>query len=299
QMPNSSSITQFLLLAFADMWALQPLHFCLFLGIYLAALLGNSLIITAIACNDRLHTPMYFFHLNLALLDLGSKSTTPPKTMANSLWETRATSYLGCATQVFFFSILMLFRVFSSHCHGLRPLHAICKPLHYGTLLGSSACAKMAAAAWGSSFLSAVLHAASTCLLPLCQGNAVDQFCEILQILKVFCSDSYLREVGLLVVSVFLVFGCFDFIMLSYLQVFRAALRIPSEQGQHKAFSTCLPYLAMVSFLISTAMFTCLKPPSISFPSLDLVVAVLYAVVPPAVNPLIHSMRNKELKHAI
>ncbi|XP_064311901.1 olfactory receptor 14C36 [Phalacrocorax carbo] len=252
QMPNSSSITQFLLLAFADMWALQPLHFCLFLGIYLAALLGNSLIITAIACNDRLHTPMYFFHLNLALLDLGSK-----------------------------------------------PLHAICKPLHYGTLLGSSACAKMAAAAWGSSFLSAVLHAASTCLLPLCQGNAVDQFCEILQILKVFCSDSYLREVGLLVVSVFLVFGCFDFIMLSYLQVFRAALRIPSEQGQHKAFSTCLPYLAMVSFLISTAMFTCLKPPSISFPSLDLVVAVLYAVVPPAVNPLIHSMRNKELKHAI
>ncbi|XP_059690854.1 olfactory receptor 14J1-like [Gavia stellata] len=180
---------------------------------------------------------------------------------------------------------------------------AICKPLHYGTLLGSRACVHMAAAVWGGGFINSLLHTANTFSLPLCKGNAVDQFfCEIPQILKLSCSRSYLREVGLLVVSLCLAFGCFASIVLSYVQIFRAVLRIPSEQGRHKAFSTCLPHLVVVSLFISTAitaMFAYLKPPSISSPSLDLVVAVLYSVVPPAVNPLIYSMRNQELKDAL
>ncbi|KAM6065591.1 olfactory receptor 14I1-like [Chlamydotis macqueenii] len=179
-MSNSTSITEFLLLAFADTRELQLLHFWLFLGIYLAALLANGLIITAIACDHRLHTPMYFFLLNLSVLDLGCISTTVPKSMANSLWDTRDISYAGCAAQIFM-----------------------------------------------------------------------------------------------------------------------AVLRILSEQGRHKAFSTCLPHLAVVSLFISTGMFTYLKPPSISSPSLDLVVSFLYSVVPPALNPVIYSMRNQELKDAI
>ncbi|KAF1608162.1 Olfactory receptor 14J1, partial [Eudyptes chrysolophus] len=177
---------------------------------------------------------------------------------------------------------------------------AICKPLHYGTLLGSRACAHMAAAAWGSAFLHAVLHTANTFSLPICKGNALAQFfCEIPQIFKLSCSDSYLREVGLLVVTVSLVLGCFVFIVLSYVQIFRAVLRIPYEHGRRKAFSTCLPHLAVVSLFVSTGIFAYLKPPSISSPSLDLVVAVLYSVVPPAVNPLIYSMRNQELNDAL
>ncbi|KAM6037446.1 olfactory receptor 14I1-like [Chlamydotis macqueenii] len=179
-MSNGSSITQFLLLAFADTRELQLLHFWLFLGIYLAALLANGLIVTAIACDHDLHTPMYFFLLNLSVLDLASISTTVPKAMDNSLWDIRAISFSGCAAQIF-----------------------------------------------------------------------------------------------------------------------RAVLRIPSEQGRHKAFSTCLPHLAVVSLFISTAMFAYLKPPSISSPSLDVVVAVLYSVVPPSVNPLIYSMRNQELRDAL
>ncbi|KFP22521.1 Olfactory receptor 14J1, partial [Egretta garzetta] len=177
---------------------------------------------------------------------------------------------------------------------------AICKPLHYGTLLGSRACVHMAAAAWGSAFLNAVLHTANTFSLPLCKGNTVDQFfCEIPQILKLTCSKSYLSEVGLIVVSACLVLGCFVFIVGSYVQIFRAVLRIPSQQGRHKAFSTCLPHLAVVSLFVSTAVFAYLKPPSISSPVLDLVVSVLYSVVPPAVNPLIYSMRNQDLKDAV
>uniref|UniRef100_A0A8C3CC61 Olfactory receptor n=1 Tax=Cairina moschata TaxID=8855 RepID=A0A8C3CC61_CAIMO len=287
-MSNSSSITEFLLLAFADTQELQLLHFALFLGIYLAALLGNGLILTSVACDHRLHIPMYFFLFNLSVIDLGCISTTVPKAMANSLWDTRAISYTGCAAQVFFF-----FFFFSAEYSLLTVMSydryvAICKPLHYGTLLGSRACAQMAAAAWGSGFLNAILHTASTFSLPLCHGNALDQFfCEIPQILKLCCSDSYLQEIGLLMFSVF-----------GFL-IFRAVLRTPSKQGRHKAFTTCLPHLAVVSLVISTGMFAYLKPPSTTFSSLDLMVAVLYSIVPPAVNPLIYSMRNQELKGAL
>ncbi|KAM6033097.1 olfactory receptor 14A16-like [Theristicus caerulescens] len=300
QMSNGSSMNEFLLLAFADTRELQLLHFWLFLAIYLAALLGNGLIITAIACDHRLHTPMYFFLLNLFVLDLGSISTTLPKSMANSLWHTRVISYLGCASQVFFF----LFLITAEYClltiMAYDRYVAICKPLHYGTLLGSRACVHMAAAAWGSGFLNALLHTANTFSLPLCHGNVLDQFfCEIPQILKLSCSHAYLREIGLILVSGCLFFGSFVFIVLSYVQIFRAVLRIPSEQGRHKAFSTCLPHLAVVSLFVSTVMFAYLKPPYFSSPFLDLVVSALYSVVPPAVNPLIYSMRNQELKDAL
>ncbi|XP_063174731.1 olfactory receptor 14J1-like [Chroicocephalus ridibundus] len=299
-MSNGSSITQFLLLPLADTRELQLLHFGLSLGTYLAALLANGLIITTIACDHHLHTPMYFFLLNLTLLDLGSISTTVPKAMANSLWDTGAISYTGCASQVFFFFFCAVAEVYLLTVMSYDRYVAICKALHYGTLLGSRACVHMAAAAWGSGFLTALLHTASTFSLPLCQGNAVDQFfCEIPQILKLSCSDAYLREFGLIVVSALFSFGCFVFIVLSYVQIFRTVLRIPSEQGRHKAFSMCLPHLAVVSLFVSAAMFAYLKPSSISSPSLELVVAVLYSVVPPAVNTLIYSMRNQELKDAL
>ncbi|KFQ48908.1 Olfactory receptor 14J1, partial [Pelecanus crispus] len=300
QQSHTSSITEFLLLAFTDTRELQLLHFWLFLGIYLAALLANGLIITAIACDHRLHTPMYFFLLNLSLLDLASISTTVPKAMANSLWDTRAISYSGCAAQLFLFVFLMSAEYYFLTVMAYDRYVAICKPLHYGTLLGSRACVHMAAAAWGSVFVYALLHTANTFSLPFCHGNAVDQFfCEIPHILKLSCSEAYLREVGLLVVSVFLFWVCFVFIMLSYVQIFRVVLRIPSEQGRHKAFSTCLPHLVVVSLFVSTAIFAYLKPPSISSPSLDMVLAVVYSVVPPAVNPIIYSMRNQDLKDAV
>ncbi|RMB99812.1 hypothetical protein DUI87_23589 [Hirundo rustica rustica] len=216
QMSNSSSISHFLLLALADTRQLQLLHFCLFLGISLAALLGNGLIISAVACGHHLHTPMFFFLLNLALTDLGSILTT----------------------QSFLFLTIMCYDRYVS----------ICKPLHYGTLLGSRACAHMAAAAWASAFLTALMHTANTFSLPLCHGNALGQFfCEIPHILKLSCSKSNLRELGFL----------------------------------------------------HTVMFAYLKPPSISSPSLDLALSVLYSVVPPALNPLIYSLRNQELKAAV
>ncbi|KAM6988716.1 olfactory receptor 14A16-like [Passerculus sandwichensis] len=299
-MSNSSSISQFLLLALADTRQLQLLHFCLLLGISLAALLGNGLIISTVACGHHLHTPMFFFLLNLALSDLGSICTTIPKAMHNSLWDTRNISYTGCAAQLFFFLFFTGAEFFLLTVMCYDRYVSICKPLHYGTLLGSRACAHMAAAAWASAFLNALMHTANTFSLPLCHGNALGQFfCEIPQILKLSCSHTYFRSLWLIVVSDFLLFGCFVFMVFSYVQIFRAVLRIPSEQGRHKAFSTCLPHLAVVSLFISTGFFAYLKPLSMSSPTLDLGISVLYSVVPPALNPLIYSLRNQELKDGL
>ncbi|RMC03603.1 hypothetical protein DUI87_19778 [Hirundo rustica rustica] len=273
---------------------------CLFLGISLAALLGNGLIIRAVACGHHLHTPMFFFLLNLALTDLGSICTIVPKAMHNSLWGTRYISYTGCAVQLFFVVFCATIELALLTIMSYDRYVSICKPLHYGTLLGSRACAHMAAAAWASAFLYSLLHTANTFSLPLCHGNALGQFfCEIPHILKLSCSNSSLRELGLLGVSACLALGCFVFIVFSYVQIFRAVLRIPSEQGRHKAFSTCLPHLAVLSLFLRTAMFANLKPPSISSPSLDLALSVLYSVVPPGLNPLIYSLRNQELKAAV
>ncbi|XP_066427070.1 olfactory receptor 14J1-like [Molothrus aeneus] len=299
-MSNSSSIRHFLLLALADTRQLQLLHFCLLLGISLAALLGNGLIISAVACGHHLHTPMFFFLLNLALSDLGSICTTVPKAMHNSLWHTSTISYSACAAQLFLFVFFISaeFSLLTIMCYDRYV--SICKPLHYGTLLGSRACAHMAAAAWASAFLNALIHTANTFSLPLCHGNALGQFfCEIPHILKLSCSKSYLRELGVSVFTTALAFGCFVFMVFSYVQIFRAVLRIPSEQGRHKAFSTCLPHLAVVSLFITTAAFAYLKPLSVSSPLLDLLVSVLYSVVPPVLNPLIYSLRNQELQAAV
>ncbi|XP_064496370.1 olfactory receptor 14I1-like [Pseudopipra pipra] len=170
-MPKSSSLPQFFLLAFSDRWELQLLHFWLFLGISLAALLANGLILSAVACDHHLHTPMGFFLLNLSLTDLGCICTTVPKAMHNSLWDTRHI-YQGCAAQVF-----LLFFFLGTEFSLLTIMYydryvAICKPLHYGTLLGSRACAHMAAAAWATGFLTALLHTAKS-PSGMCSRNAL------------------------------------------------------------------------------------------------------------------------------
>ncbi|NXG73926.1 O14J1 protein, partial [Baryphthengus martii] len=157
QMSNSSSIAHFFLLPFAHTQHLQLLTFGLFLAIYLAALLGNGLIIATIAWDRHLHTPMYFFLFSLALLDLGSISTTLPKAMANALWDTRHISYSACAVQLIFFVLLISTEFSLLTVMSYDRYVAICKPLHYGTLLGSRACVHMAAAAWASGFLNALL----------------------------------------------------------------------------------------------------------------------------------------------
>ncbi|XP_024052695.2 olfactory receptor 14A16-like [Terrapene carolina triunguis] len=298
-MSNRTTLTEFLLLGFSDVRELQILHFVVFLVIYLAGLMGNLLIITAVALDHHLHTPMYFFLLNLSILDLGSISVTIPKSMDNSLMNTRVISYPGCVTQVFLFFLLTATDLALLTIMAYDRYVAICQPLHYERVMNRRACVQMAASAWIISIVYSALHTGNTLRLPFCQSNVINQFfCEIPQLLKLACSDSYLSEIRAIAFSVFLSLSCFVFIIVSYVQIFKTVLRIPSKQGRHKAFSTCLPHLTVVSLLICTASFAYLKPTSSSESGLDLVVGVLYSLVPPVMNPIIYSMRNKEMKAA-
>ncbi|KAM7150916.1 olfactory receptor 14A16-like [Macrochelys suwanniensis] len=299
-MSNRTTVTEFLLLGFSDVRELQILHFVVFLLIYLAGLMGNFLIISAVVLDHHLRTPMYYFLVNLSILDLGSISVTIPKSMANSLMNTRSISYAGCVAQVFFLIFLMGADFSLLTIMAYDRYVAICQPLHYERVMNRRACVRMAASAWISGIVNSALHTGNTFRLPFCQSNVINQFfCEIPQLLKLTCSDSDLSELGAIAFSAFLYLNCFVFIVVSYVQIFKAVFRIPSEQGRHKAFSTCLPHLIVISLFLFTALFDYLKFTSSSVSSLDLLVGVLYAHVPSMMNPIIYSMRNKEIKAAL
>ncbi|XP_067392511.1 olfactory receptor 14A16-like [Emydura macquarii macquarii] len=299
-MSNQTTVTEFLLLGFSGVRELQILHFVVFLVLYLASLVGNLLIVTAIALNHRLHTPMYFFLMNLSILDLGSVSVTIPKSMVNSLMNTRSISYSECVAQVFFFLFFVAANFSLLTIMAYDRYIAICQPLHYEMVMNRGACVQMATGAWIIGIINSALHTGNTFTISFCGGNTVDQFfCEVPQLLKLACSDSYLSEVGVIVFGVCFALNCFGFITMSYVQIFTTVLRIPSEQGRHKAFSTCLPHLTVVSLFFCTGSFAYLKPTSSSASGLDLLVAVLYSVLPPMMNPIIYSMRNKEIKGAV
>ncbi|XP_059587754.1 olfactory receptor 14A16-like, partial [Alligator mississippiensis] len=295
-----TTVTEFLLLGFSDTRELQILHFVIFLAAYLAALVGNLLVLTVVTKDHHLHSPMYYFLANLSILDLGAISVIVPKSMANSLLNTRTISYAGCVAQVFLFFLFCTADLAFLTIMAYVRYVAICKPLHYEIIMNRRACVQMGASAWAAGAINSAVHTGSTFSLPFCHSNIINQFfCEVPQLLKLSCSDTYRREEAALAISAFLALGCFVFIVVSYVRIFTAVWSIPSEQGQQKAFSTCIPHLIVVSLFLSTAVIAYTKPISDSPSPLDLLAAVLYSVVPPLMNPVIYSMRNKEIQAAL
>ncbi|XP_066487290.1 olfactory receptor 14I1-like [Tiliqua scincoides] len=298
-MPNLTSTSNFLLQEFSEVRELQILHFSAFLTLYSIATGGNVLIITLVILDHRLHTPMYFFLMNLALMDVGSISVIVPKSMANSLMDSRTISYSGCVAQVFFYVFFAGSNVALLTIMAHDRYVAICNPLQYETIMNKGACIQMATSAWIFGFLFGLLHTSGTFANTFC-SNAVDQFfCEIPKLLRLSCSELYLIEIGFLVLGNCTGFGCFIFITATYVSIFTAVYRIPSEQGRQKALSTCLPHLIVVSVFVFTGVFVYTSPPSTTASDLDLGFAVIYAIFPPMLNPFIYSMRNKEIHTAL
>ncbi|XP_033024454.1 olfactory receptor 14A16-like [Lacerta agilis] len=296
---NESSVSEFLLLEFSDIRELQILHFSLFLVLYLATLFGNLLIISAVTFDHHLHTPMYFFVMNLAIQDLGAVSVTIPKSIVNSLMNTRHISYTGCVAQVLLFVFFLSSDISLLTVMAYDRYVAICNPLQYEMVMNRAACKQMVAGVWVAGLLYAVMHTSATFATPFC-SNIVNQFfCEIPQLLTLACSNFYLMEIGAIVVSIILVSGCFVFIAVTYVHIFTAVLKIPSVQGRKKAFSTCIPHLVVFSVFCFTVCFAYLRPPSKTASGLDFALTVMYALVPPMFNPIIYSMRNKEIKNAL
>ncbi|KAM6448999.1 olfactory receptor 14A16-like [Liasis olivaceus] len=294
-MSNKSTVTEFQLLGFSKTQELQIVHFVTFLAIYLVALMGNFLIITVISLNTHLHTPMYYFLVNLSVADLGAISVTIPKSMTHA----RTISYIGCAAQVFFLIFFMAVDVSLLTVMAYDRFVAICDPLHYVILMSRASCVQMAVIVWVTGLLYGSVHVGGTFSITFC-SNVVNQFfCEIPQLLRLSCSNLYLIEVGILILGACLVFSCFVFITISYVQIFRAVMKIPSMKGRQKAFSTCLPHLIVVSLFICICAFAYLKPISRSPSDFDLVAAVIYCSVPFMMNPIIYSIRNNDIQSAV
>ncbi|XP_006039173.1 olfactory receptor 14I1-like [Alligator sinensis] len=299
-MSNWTTVTEFLLLGFSDTRELQILRFVIFLSAYLAALVGNLLVITAVTTDHHLHSPMYYFLVNLSVLDLGSISVNIPTSIANSPSNIRTISYFGCVAQVFLFPLFCIADLAFLTIMAYDRYVAICKPLHYRMIMNKRACIQMAAGAWVSAIFYSALHSWSIFSKPFCHSNIINQFfCEIPQLLKLLCSAAYLGELRVIAFCMCLVSSYFAFIVVSYVQILPTVLRLPSEEGRNKAFSTCLPHLIVVSLLVSTGTFAYMKPTSRSYSALDLSIAALYSVVPPLMNPFIYSIRNKELKASL
>ncbi|XP_070582523.1 olfactory receptor 14A16-like [Erythrolamprus reginae] len=298
-MENQTTVSYFLLLEFSKKRHLQLLHFLFFFVLYLATITTNILIISAVVIDHRLHSPMYFFLMNLAVQDLGIVSVIVPKSMTNSLMGTRHISYFGCVTQYFLFIFFETSDFFLLTVMAYDRYVAICHPLHYEMVINWKYCTEIIIIMWVTCLLYGMLHTTGTFSIFYC-SNVVNQFfCDIPHLLKLSCSGINLLEVGILVASVFAGLGCFIFVVISYAVIFRTVLRIPSEKGRQKALSTCIPHLTVVCMLVFSGCIAYLKPSSNTPSYLDFGLTVLYALLPPLFNPIIYSMRNKNIKFVI
>ncbi|XP_066485896.1 olfactory receptor 14A16-like [Tiliqua scincoides] len=296
-MANQSTATEFLLMGFSDERDMQIFHVVMFLSIYLITLLGNFLLITAVILNHNLHSPMYFFLVNLSFSDICYISTTVPKSMATSLTNNKLISFSGCVTQVFLVVVLASGELFILTVMAYDRYIAICHPLQYTLIMNWNTCLQMAAASWVFGVINSVVNTTNTFKLLFCRSNTIQQFfCDIPQLLLLSCSDTKANKWVLFAVVVFGSLFCFSCVLFSYGYIFSTVLKIPSVQARYKAFSTCMPHLAVFSLFLSTAIFSYLRPRALSAPAVDLLAAILYTVLPPLMNPIIYSLRNKEIQ---
>uniref|UniRef100_A0A8C6CIM7 Olfactory receptor n=1 Tax=Moschus moschiferus TaxID=68415 RepID=A0A8C6CIM7_MOSMO len=297
---NATIITEFLLMGFTDNQVLQGLYVPFFFLIYLTALMGNLLIIILTTTDQRLQSPMYFFLKNLSLIDICYISVTVPKSIINSLTQSYSISFLGCASQIFLFIFLAGTEYALLIVMSYDRYVAICHPLYYEATMNRGTCLQMVIASWASGCAYGSIHVAGTFSVPFCGPYIVHQFfCDIPSVLTLACSGEPILEYAFVIASCTFAFVCFLFLIASYVYIFSAVLRIPSAQGRFKTFSTCIPHLTVVILFLFSGIANYLGTNSKSASSLNLFMSVLYSVLPPSVNPLIYSLRNKDMKAAL
>ncbi|KAM6224099.1 olfactory receptor 14A16-like [Rhynchocyon petersi] len=296
---NITIITEFLLLAFPDDWTQQRLCATLFFLIYLAALMGNLLIVIITTIDQHFQAPLYFFLKNLSVIDMCYISVTVPKSIINYLTNNNYISFLGCVSQVFLSIFLAGTEYAVLIVMSYDRYAAICHPLHYETIMTRSTCVQMVTASWLSGCIYGSFHVAGTFSVNFCGSNIVHQFfCDIPSLLTLACSGENILENVFLIVSSCFDFICFILIVVSYVFIFSAVLRIPSIQARSKTFSTCMPHITVVSLFLSSGFISYLGSIS-EFPSsINLLMSVLYSLLPPTLNPVIYSLRNRDLKVA-
>ncbi|CAO2636333.1 Olfactory receptor 12D1 [Lemmus lemmus] len=298
-MSNQTSVTEFLLLGVTDIQEPQPFLFAIFFTIYFVNLTGNGAILTIIISDPRLHSPMYFFLGNLACLDICYSTVTVPKMLENFLSTSKAISFLGCITQLHFFHFLGTTESLLLAVMAFDRFVAICKPLHYSVIMIRQLCILMAG------FLHALLHSVMTSRLRFCGSNHIHHFfCDVKPLLDLACGDTKLNLWLLNTITGTIALSPFFLTFLSYFYIITSVARVPSAQGKRKALTTCSSHLSIVFLFYITVFATYLKPPSSSHSSAssmseDRVVAIIYSAVTPVLNPLIYTLRNKEVMLAL
>lgn len=296
-MLNQTKITKFILLGISDIRELQYLYFVVFLAIYLTALTGNFLIITTVVQNPKLHNPMYFFLVNLSLVDVCYISTTVPKSLDHSLRNYKEISFWGCVTQVALVVMLVTAEVTLLTAMAYDRYVAISYPLQYQLIMNWNACFQMVAASWITNIICALIQTTQTFKLYFCQSNIIKQyFCDIPQLLSLSCTDIAINKKLICAVTVIVGSFCISSIFVSYGLILSTVFKMKSIKNRQKAISTCIPHLTIFSLFAVTATFSYARPRAMSSAFTDLLAALLYTILPPLMNPIIYTLRNKEIQ---
>ncbi|XP_075395576.1 olfactory receptor 2A12-like [Tenrec ecaudatus] len=296
---NQSWVSEFILLGFSSDPISNRILFIVFLTLYLSSILGNGLIVILICLDSHLHTPMYFFLCILSILDMGYVTSTMPQMLVHLLTHSRAISFAGCWMQMYVFGALGLSEGIIFVVMAYDRYVAICYPLRYTIMLSWGLCTRLAAGTWVCGFSFSLIHTFLTMRLPYCGPNIVNHyFCEGPSVRSLACMDTHLIEMVDLVMGVFMVATPVSLILASYIRITLTILKIKSTRGRWKAFSTCASHLTVVTFFYGPATYIYMRPNSNYSSECDKQVSLFYNVFTALLNPIVYSLRNKDIKGA-
>ncbi|XP_050018614.1 olfactory receptor 1468-like [Alexandromys fortis] len=300
KMKNQTIISSFIFRELPIPTVDQPLFYVLFLAMFLTTVMGNLIIIILILLDSHLHTPMYFFLSNLSFSDFCFSFVTMPKLLQNMQSQDTSISYVGCLTQMYFFMVFGNMENFLLVVMAYDRYVAICFPLHYTSIMSPKLCVCLALLSWVITMLHAMLHTLLLARLSFCEDNVIPQFfCDISALLKLACSDIFINELMIFVLAGPFMVIPFLLIIVSYVKIVSSILKVSSARVIHKVFSTCGSHLSVVSLFYGTIIGVYLCPSANNSTVKETVIAMMYTVVTPTLNPFIYSLRNKDMKEAL
>ncbi|XP_032721044.1 olfactory receptor-like protein OLF3 [Lontra canadensis] len=296
---NQTWVREFILLGLSSDWDTQISLFIFFLIMYMVTVLENFLIILLIRLDSRLHTPMYFFLTNLSIVDVSYATSIVPQMLAHFLAVHKAIPFVSCAAQLFFSLGLGGIEFVLLAVMAYDRYVAVCNPLRYSVIMHGGLCIRLAITSWVSGSVNSLLQTVITFQLPMCTNKYIDHIsCEILAVIRLACVDISSNEIAIMVSSIVLLMTPFCLVLLSYIQIISTILKIQSTEGRKKAFHTCASHLTVVVLCYGMTIFTYIQPHSSPSVLQEKLISVFYAILMPVLNPMIYSVRNKEVKGA-
>ena len=296
---NETWVREFILLGLSRDWDTQVSLFVLFMVMYLVTVLGNFLIVLLIRLDSRLHTPMYFFLTNLSLVDVSYATSIVPQMLVHFLAEEKVIPYVSCGAQLFFSlglgGIEFVLLAVMAYDHSV----AVCDPLRYLVIMHGGLCTRLAIASWVSGSVNSLMQTVITFQLPMCSNKVIDHIsCELLAVVRLASVDTSSNEIAIMVSSIVLLMSPFCLVLLSYIKIIATILNIRSTEGRKKAFHTCASHLSVVVLCYGVTIFTYIQPRSGPSVLQEKLISLFYAILTPMLNPMIYSLRNKEVRGA-